>query len=231
LTSRVARQHELEAVGLFAGSGDDALAAVAAFARVLKLARKESLFQEGEPYRGMFVVLAGLAVAFKLSAEGRMLILHVCRPGDSVGEVPLFEERDAGYPAHARVTRDSELLFLPRDPFASFVRTHPEVAWRLSRSLAARIKEMGLRLEGVTLREVSSRLARYLLREIDAAGEGGTEPPVLTLPIAKGAVASYLGTAHETLSRTFARLVRERIIRVDGPRVTILDKARLKRLL
>ena len=42
--------------------------------------------------------------------------------------------------------------------------------------------------------------------------------------------ASYLGTVHETLSRTFARLIREKIIAVDGPRVTVLDKAKLKRM-
>jgi hypothetical protein len=34
----------------------------------------------------------------------------------------------------------------------------------------------------------------------------------------------------ETLSRTLARLSRDGIIEVDGPRVRILDMARLRRL-
>ena len=50
---------------------------------------------------------------------------------------------------------------------------------------------------------------------------------ILTLPLAKGSIASYLGTVHETLSRTFARLIRERVVAVHGNKVTILDKKKL----
>lgn len=221
----------LSRVPLFAGLDGESLDRLAQLSRSLHLGRKEILFSEGEPYRGMFVVLEGLAVVYKLAAEGRMLILHVCRAGDGLAEIPLFEEGDAGYPAHARATRDSQILLLPREPFVAFLKTHPAVEWNMLQSFAAKMKDMSLRLEGVTLREVTSRLARYLLREIEAGGAGAANEPVLTLPLAKGSIASYLGTVHETLSRTFARLVREKIIKVDGPRVTILDPSRLKRLL
>jgi CRP/FNR family transcriptional regulator len=223
-------RERLRAVPLFREVDDASLDELAALGRVSRYARKQRVFAEGEPYRGMFVVLSGLAVVYKLSAEGRMLILHVCRPGDLLAEVPLFERSDAGYSAHARTTRPSEILFLPRERFVPFLRTHPEVAWEMLRGFAARMKEMSLQLEGVTLREVSSRLARYLLREIEAAGAAGVARPELTLPLAKGSVASYLGTVHETLSRTLARLVRDRVIAVDGPRITVLDRAKLERL-
>ena len=222
------RLHELE---LFADLDGESLARLAALARVLDVPRKQTLFSEGEPYRGMLIVLSGLAVVYKLSAEGRMMILHVCRPGDHLAEVPLFEEQDAGYPAHAKTTRDSEILYLPRHPFVEFLKTHPQVAWRMLQVFAARMKEMSLQLEGVTLREVSSRLARYLLREMDAGGVATDARPVLTLPLAKSSVASYLGTVHETLSRTFARLIRDKVIAMDGPRITVLDKRKLERLL
>ena len=99
------------------------------------------------------------------------------------------------------------------------------------RCVSAKMKELTLQLEGVTFREVTSRVARYLLREAEAGSAADLERPELTLALAKGSVASYLGTVHETLSRTFARLTSEKIIAVDGPRVTILDKQRLKQLI
>ena len=223
-------QARLRRVPLFAGLDGAALDRLTSLSRVVHVRRKEPLFAEGEPYRGMFVVLSGLVVVYSLSDDGRMLILHVCREGDSLAEVPLFEERDAGYPAYARATRDSEILFLPSEQFIPFLKRHPGIGWEMLRVLAGKIKEMSLQLEGVTLREVTSRLARYLLREAEASGAAADDQPELTLPLAKGSVASYLGTVHETLSRTFARLIKERIIAVDGPRVTVLDKKRLKRL-
>jgi CRP/FNR family transcriptional regulator, dissimilatory nitrate respiration regulator len=223
-------RERLRAVPLFAALDDAALDELAALGRLLHLARKQVLLHEGEPYRGPFVVLSGLVVVYKLSADGRMLILQVCRPGDPLAVVPLFEAHDAGYPAHARTTRETDALFLPQEAFVPFLKRHPEVAWAFLGELAARLKEVTLQLEGVTLREVSSRLARYLLREVEASEAARESQPVLDLPLTKGSIASYLGTVHETLSRTFARLIREGVISVDGPKITILDKERLKKL-
>lgn len=220
----------LRQLRLFRDVEDESLDRLAGLSRVIHAPRKTILFQEGETYGGMYVVLSGLAVVFKLSADGRMLILQVCRPGDTLAEVPMFEQGDAGYPAHGKTTRDSELLFLPRERFVPFLKQHPEVAWELLGRLATQLKEMGLQLEGVTLREVGSRLARYLLREVEAGGQADAETPVLDLALAKGSIASYLGTVHETLSRSFARLIREKIVSVEGPKVTILDRRRLERL-
>ena len=176
----------LRQLTLFGALEDESLDRLAGLSRVVHVPRKTVLFSEGTPYKGMFVVLEGLAVVYKLSDDGRMLILHVCRPGDTMAEVPLFEERDAGYPAHGRTTRDSEILFLPREPFIRFLKQHPEVAWEMLRTFAGRMKELGLQLEGVTLREVSSRLARYLLREVEAAGMADAAEPVLHLPPGQG---------------------------------------------
>ena len=66
-------------------------------------------------------------------------------------------------------------------------------------------------------------MARYLLREIEAGGDPSDEQPVLTLPLAKSSIASYLGTVHETLSRTFAKFRNEKLIRLDGSRIEILE--------
>lgn len=221
----------LRRVPIFAELEDDDLDRLAGLSRILNLRRKEMLFHEGEPYRGMFVILSGLAVVYKLSGDGRMLILHVCRPGDSLAEDPLFEEPEARYPSHGRVTRDSEVMFLPRDRFLPFLKRHPEVSWEMLKGFATRLRELSQQLEGVTLREVTARLARYLANEVEKAGLAGVPAPVLTLPLAKGSLASFLGTVHETLSRSFARLIRERIVAVEGPRVTVLDRERLAKLI
>ena len=220
----------LRKVPLFRELEDESLDRLAGLSSIVHVKKKEILFHEGDPYRGMFIVLRGLAVVFKTSADGRMLILRVCREGSPLAELQLFEPGTAGYLASARCTRDSEILMLPQAAFTPFLKQHPEVAWEMLHEFAGRLKQLNLQLEGVTLREVSSRLAQYLLREVEAAGQEEEPSPSMTLPLAKGAITSYLGTVHETLSRTFARLVREKVIKVDGPRITILDKDKLKRM-
>lgn len=227
---RLSSLASLQRVPVFSELEDESLDEVAGFARLLPVRRKEVLFSEGDPYRGMFVVLEGIAVVYKLSGDGRMLVLHVCRPGAILGEGPVLESGATAYRAHARVTRDGEMLFLPRERFVPFLRRHPEVLWELFRATAGRAEELCQQLESVTMREVSARLARYLLRELDGSIDELADRPSVVLPIAKSSLASYLGTVHETLSRTFARLIAQGIVRVDGPRVTILDLARLRRM-
>ena len=229
--SHQSTRDRLRRVPLFAELEEEDLDRLTGLSRVLHLRKKEMLFNEYEPYRGMFIILEGLAVVYKLSDEGRMLILHVCRAGGTVAEASLFDEDpEARYAAYACCTRDSEVLFLPKEKFAPFLKRHPEVAWEMLKSFAARMRELSQQLEGVTLREVTSRLARYLLNEMAAAGLDEQVRPVLELTLAKNSLASFLGTVQETLSRTFARLTKENVIAVDGSKITILDPTRLRRL-
>jgi CRP/FNR family transcriptional regulator len=223
-------REQVRRVRLFRDLDGDRLDEVLSFGRVERVRRKTVVYGEGEDHRGVWIVLSGLVVVYRLSPDGRMLILRVCRPGDSFGETGLFDEARPRYANHARTTRDGTLLFLPRDRFGDFLRRSPETSWRLLGELSDRIREMSTTLEGVAFREVTERLARYLLRELEAAGHTEERRPSVELPLAKGSLASYLGAAHETLSRSLQRLSRQGIVRVDGPRVTVLDLARLKRL-
>ena len=55
------------------------------------------------------------------------------------------------------------------------------------------------------------------------ADEEGREDSV-TLSIAKGQLASLLGTVPETLSRVFARMNNQKLIEVDDRRIRVLDR-------
>ena len=73
-------------------------------------------------------------------------------------------------------------------------------------------------------------LASFLIKR---AGEKSTSYAGITyleLGIKKGELAAQLGTANETVSRTFRKLKEEGIIELDGKKVTILQMERLQQL-
>lgn len=157
MSSPEAFRDRLRRVELFSELEDADLDRLAGIARVQRFEKKAMLFGEDEPYRGMFVILDGLAVVYKISDQGRMLILQVCRSGSSVAETPLLDDGpDVRYAAYGKCTRESEVLFLPKEKFVPFLRRHPEVAWEMLRSFAARMRELSQQLEGITLREVTT---------------------------------------------------------------------------
>jgi CRP/FNR family transcriptional regulator len=95
---------------------------------------------------------------------------------------------------------------------------------------AKRMRNMTNKMEEISTKEVSSRLARFILGEIEKNGSVKLEEPFLRLTISKATVATYLGTITETLSRTFKKFHDENIIVVNGKKIFVKDLNRLKQI-
>ena len=82
-------------------------------------------------------------------------------------------------------------------------------------------------MESLSLREVPGRLAAYLLLLDERHGGTGQ----VELDLAKGQLASLLGTTPETLSRILTRLQREGFLATAGRHgYRLLDRAALAAL-
>jgi CRP/FNR family transcriptional regulator, dissimilatory nitrate respiration regulator len=184
----------------------------------------QTVFSEGDKGTGFYVVIDGLVRIFKLSVEGKEQILHIFGPGEPFGEVPVFAGRN--FPAHAEAIAESRLFFFPRDAFTALISENPSLALNMLALLSMRLRQFTVQVEQLSLKEVPGRLAAYLQYLSDEKG-GGTS---FDLDISKGHLASLLGTIPETLSRIFARMTQQGLIRVDGRRISITDQAGLEAL-
>ena len=72
------------------------------------------------------------------------------------------------------------------------------------------------------------RLARFLLWTSARMAEGGQSATRLLLRMGRREIASFLGVAHATVSRSFTALAEGGYIRVVNREVEILDPPRLK---
>jgi len=136
--------------------------------------------------------------------------------------VPVFHGQP--FPANAMALSRTRLLFFPRRQFVELVTEHPTLALNLLAMLSLRLRRFAAQIESLSLKEVPGRLAAYLLY---LAEEQGSTTQV-TLDIPKGQLASLLGTIPETLSRIFARMTEEGLIRVEGRTIYLDDFAGLK---
>jgi CRP/FNR family transcriptional regulator len=92
--------------------------------------------------------------------------------------------------------------------------------------MSKKLRQFAVQIENLSLKEMPARLASYL---IYLAQEQQSEEAV-TLKISKGQLASILGTIPETLSRVFAKLSGQNLIRVKGKTITLLDRSGLEDL-
>ena len=114
---------------------------------------------------------------------------------------------------------ESVVLLVPKNPFLDLLRRSPELALRMLGAMSLHLRELVGRLDDLTLKDVESRLAHWLLKQCPRPL---TEAPVeIRLDRTKRVLAGELGTIGETLSRTLAKWRSLDLVYVKGSAVTV----------
>ncbi len=213
---------------LFAGLKEEDLRKIKSISIPKKIVKKELIFAEGETAKGFYVILSGKVKLYKISPEGKEQILHIVSAPDAFAEAALFLE--GTYPAYAEALSDGQLLFIPARDFTQMIERNPKLSINMIISLSHFLKKFTALIEELSLKEVSSRVAKYLLDLSLKAEREGKDPMWVELDMSKSQLASRLGTISETLSRTLGKLKTKEVIDVKKHRVKILNRKSLEEL-
>jgi CRP/FNR family transcriptional regulator len=197
-------------------------------ASIKTAAKGEIIFYEKDPAYAFYVIEKGKVKVFKMSPDGKEQILMIANDGDTFAEAAMFT--GGIYPASAQTLEKTELMVINRDRFVNILERNPHIAMNLIARLSELLHKLNRLVEELSLTDITTRLAHYIVNEIDShdlnVKESGTNSNYklsLTLKEKKSTLASQLGTIPETLSRSFAKLSKEKVISVDGADIEILD--------
>jgi CRP/FNR family transcriptional regulator len=219
--NRINHVQTLARVQIFSGLTDSELAFLAQRALPRHYGAGETVFTEGEPCKGLYVVESGHIRIFKSSPGGREQVLSVEGPGSSVAELPVFD--GGNYPASVTAIEDATLLFVSKEDFQSLCLAHPEVALKVLRVVGARLRRLVGIIEELSFTTVRHRLAAFLLRLAQKEGKRSAEGVQITLPASNQELAAQIGTVRELVSRNLSRLQAQGKLKIDGRIVTICD--------
>jgi CRP/FNR family cyclic AMP-dependent transcriptional regulator len=166
----------------------------------------------------VFILKRGRVDLFRLSPDGRKLVVATMGPHTIFGEMGLIGQ--GMYGCFAEAAEDCLLCVLSRADLQALIRRNPDVGLRLLAELASRLQQREAELEALAFRGLPSRLAALLLREVAADGTvaGYTQQEL----------AERLGTYRETISQTLGRFRAEGLIAVEPRRICLLDPAGLE---
>jgi CRP/FNR family transcriptional regulator len=209
-------------IPLFHGVSHCELANLVAHSQERHCRPGQTLFCEGDPCTGLFLLLSGRLKICKTSTSGREVALSIETAPSSIAEVPLFD--DGPYPATAYAVDDATLLLIERSRFRGLCFTHPEVPCRILADIGRRVRSMVELIDSLTFGGVRQQLARLLLSFRQEAGDD-----TLLLPISTQEMAMRLGTAREVVSRNLSRLQADGLISLHKRHLVILDADALAR--
>jgi len=224
---RAAIVNTLRSCQLFAGVPGTDLENIATVTVIKTLAKGDYLFHEGDTAVGFYIVQRGSVNVHRVTATGKEQIIHIFRTGESFAEVALASEK--GYPADARALEPTQVLLVQKDGILALLRRQPELALRMLGSMSSHLRVLVGQLEDLTLKDVETRLANWLVKRCP---NPASEAPVrIELPMTKRVLAAELGTVSETFSRTLAKFREQKLLTVKGKTVVVLSPARLSALL
>lgn len=186
------------------------------------------LFAEGEPCRGLYILVEGRVELRQLSPRGREQVLHTEGPGATLGEAPLFDH--GGYVASAVAAVPTRALFVPRAEVIALLRRHPAIAVSLLETMARRVRRFADMAGSLAFRPVHERLAHYIAT---AAGESGRPVAAgltVDLALTQEQLAARLGTVRELVARAFSQLEARGVITRKRARIVIQDSTLLAAL-
>ena len=217
----IAPQVLLAALPLFKGLDAAALARLAAVTTRRPLKRGERVFCKGDAPSGMYVVIHGEIRLLARSPVRGERLTGVAGPGRSFGEAVMFLERATVVDAEAAT--DALVLHVPKEAVFEEIERSPRFARRIIATLSQRIESLVNELDRQSRGGGRARLVHYLARSAGA----GPGPSVVTLPAAKGAIASHLNLTPEHFSRLLHELAGEGLVQVRGRNITVPDPGRL----
>ena len=217
---RAAIVNTLRSCQLFAGVPGTDLENIATVTVIKTLAKGDYLFHEGDTAVGFYIVQRGSVNVHRVTATGKEQIIHIFRTGESFAEVALASEK--GYPADARALEPTQVLLVQKDGILALLRRQPELALRMLGSMSSHLRVLVGQLEDLTLKDVETRLANWLVKRCP---NPASEAPVrIELPMTKRVLAAELGTVSETFSRTLAKFREQKLLTVKGKTVVCFPR-------
>ncbi len=194
----------------------------------MRRVRAESaLLREGQPFEALYLVASGSFKCEQTDVEGYEQVLSFALHGDMVGLDGLGQRR---HHAGAVALEDSTAVVLVFDELRRLGHQLPAMEALLHRAVGVEMLRRGDTQYLMAAPSSEVRVARFLLQFAQRQAALGHSGRRLRLCMTRRDIGSYLGVAHETVTRALAALVQEGCIRVSQREIELVDLPALHEL-
>jgi len=210
---------------MFGNMSSDQIQALGCVFRPARYRRNQILFFEGGSAQHLFALHNGLVKIVKTLENGKQRITGVLFPGELFG---LESLTDLAYPLTAVALRDCEICAAPREDFATYLRTNPDIAIGMVRFLVGELERVRTQVTDMSFKDARMKLATFLLSVVSTNGHGDNGQVTLTLPLSRQEISEVLELSPETISRTLSAFRREQLVVARGRHMVIQNRVGLE---
>lgn len=203
----------------FNGLERDDLVRLAQIARVTIYPAETVLFSQSDESDGLYAVARGIVRIFITAEDSRELTIQLFEEGEVIGEIALIDglPRSAG----AATLTETQLIFVPRQPFLALLDSSPQLQRQIILSLCERLRQTNEQVNRAVFHDLRHRLL-VLLRQLALIhGRIDREQAVVELDLTQGTLAQMLGASREAVNKQIRALVKEGRLSIDGHHIVV----------
>ncbi|MGH2376737.1 MAG: Crp/Fnr family transcriptional regulator [bacterium] len=216
----------LKHIAIFAGMTDAEMRRLAERTVMRSYARGGVIVRPDDPPDSIYLIKKGRVKLSRYSASGREHVLALLEPGEIYGERAL-----AGATAvHCEAFEDSLICVLSLRDFEELLRAKPDLALRVIKALAQRLRRAEEEIESFAFRDVPGRLSALLVRLAEAGADPQHQERRPTLRLTHQDLASMIGATRETVTNVLNRFRDMGLISIRRREIVIKGLQRLRRV-
>lgn len=184
--------------------------------------RGRVFYRPEDPGERLFLLRQGRVQLYRISPEGKKLVIATLGPGALFGEMALLGQQM--HNAFAEAMEDCSIMVMSRADLERLILNDATIGRRILALTHKRLSDAEARLEDMAFKGIPARLASLLLRL--AADQGDANISGLT----HQDLAETIGTYRETATQVLNDLKAAGLIEIGRKRITILDADRLRKV-
>lgn len=183
------------------------------------VARGRVFYRPEEPGEVLFLLREGRVQLYRISPEGKKLVITTLGPHTLFGEMALLGTRM--HNTFAEALEECLIYVMSRNDLERLILNKPQVAVRILEVTGKRLLEAEKRLQNMAFKGIPARLASLLLGLADEQGSADITG------MTHQDLAESVGTYRETATQVLNDLKADGLIEIGRKRITILNRARL----
>ena len=188
----------------------------------------QSIFNEGELVRGIYIICSGKAKVLIEDDNGKGRIIRVAGSGRVLGHRGFSETMV--YPISAKTLIESEIAYISNEDFFKLIRSNNDLSIYMMMFFADELMNSEKNLRISTTLTSREKVAYALARLIKANGFINEEARQIDLGLNFKELSNFAGISYTTLTRVLKSFLQEGILKKSNGNFYLVDESVLSQL-
>lgn len=193
-----------------------------------RFAGGQEIWREGDRADALYVIAQGQLKSYRVSQDGREVIVGVHPAVSVTGEVGVFHPRRVRWLNLAAMT-PTTCLTIARPALLSFLSQHPVAMGRMLEQLAIAAVQAAYSFSGLALDDIGRRVATRLVSLAGEQADHTDRGLRIRARLSQGELAAHVGASRESVNRALATLVSRGVVSQQDGHFYIHDLPALER--